>query len=33
MNITDIYSSIVLGGILIGILLFLGIMYFTGEKR
>ena len=33
MNITDIYSSIVLGGIVIGILLFLGIMYFTGEKR
>lgn len=33
MNITDIYASIVLGGIVIGILLFLGIMYFTGEKR
>lgn len=33
MNISDLYAAIVLGGIVIGILLFLGICYFTGEKR
>lgn len=33
MNISDIYTTIVLGGIVIGILLFVGILYFTGEKR
>lgn len=33
MNIEEIYTGIVLGGIVIGILLFVGIMYFTGEKK
>ena len=33
MNIEEIYTGIVLSGIVIGILLFIGIMFLTGEKK